>query len=78
MRICYSGIESKLFGAEIAIKVDDKHPLILLANQLPWEKIMLLVEEDLKNSTKRKFLHLGRPLKVRIHLGAYCCKRCMI
>ena len=75
MSICDSGIGCKLFDSEITIKVSQTHPLILLANELPWEKMLNLIENDLKESTPLKNLHSGRKLKARIHLGAYVLQK---
>ena len=75
MSICDSGIGRKLFGQRIEITVANTHPLIVLANQLPWEEMLHLVENDLCQSTARKCLHYGRKLKVRIHLGAYLLQK---
>lgn len=65
MSICDSGIGRKLFGQRIEITVTNTHPLIVLANQLPWEEMLYLVEHDLCQSTALKCLHYGRKLKVR-------------
>ena len=75
MSICDSGIGRKLFGQRIEITVANTHPLIVLANQLPWEEMLHLVENDLCQSTALKCLHYGRKLKVRIHLGAYLLQK---
>lgn len=75
MSICDSGIGCKLFGSEITIKVEDDHPLVLLGNQLPWEEMLSLIEDDLSNSTRLKKSHFGRKLKARIHLGAYLLQK---
>ena len=75
MSICDSGIGRKLFGKRIEITVANTHPLIVLANQLPWEEMLHLVENDLCQSTVLKCLHYGRKLKVRIHLGAYLLQK---
>lgn len=71
MSICDSGMESKVFGNTIAIKIDSSHPLIKLANFIPWAKIYSLILPDLKSTTATGKWWLGRKLKVRLHLGAY-------
>src|SRR3990167_2898655 len=71
MSICDSGFGRKLFGQEIVVTVAQNHPLIVLGNQLPWNEMLELVENDLRQSTLLKKLHYGRKLKIRIHLGAY-------
>ena len=65
----------KLFGQEILVAVPHHHPLIILANQLPWDKMLELIEYDIKQSSPLKRLHYGRKLKVRIHLGAYLLQK---
>ena len=73
--ICDSGIGSKLLGQIISINVPSDHPLIILANQLPWEAMYALIEEDLRSTTPLKKLHYGRKLKSRIHLGVYLLQK---
>lgn len=75
MSICDSGFGRKLFGQKIEVIVPDTHSLIVLANQLPWDKMLQLIEDDLKQSTPLKQGHYGRKLKVRIHLGAYLLQK---
>jgi hypothetical protein len=75
MSICDSGIGIKSFSQTISINVPEDHPLVLLSNQLPWEAMYALIEDDLKNSTLLKKLHYGRKLKSRSHLGAYLLQK---
>lgn len=75
MSICDSGIGIKLFSQSITINVPKEHPLIILANQLPWEELFHLIEDDLRNGTVLKKLHYGRKLKSRIHLGVYLLQK---
>jgi IS5 family transposase len=75
MAICDSGFGSKLVAQEIVVTVSENHPLIILANALPWEKMLQLIEHDLKQTTPLKRGHYGRKLKVRIHLGAYLLQK---
>ena len=75
MSICDSGIGIKLFSQNITINVPQDHPLIILANQLPWESMYELICDDIKNSTLLKKLHFGRKLKSRIHLGVYLLQK---
>ncbi|WP_284451120.1 transposase [Methylophaga thalassica] len=75
MSICDCGIRSKVFGKKMTLEVDDRHPLIKLANELPWQEMYALVCEDLRMSTLCKTWHYGRKLKVRIHLGAYLLQK---
>jgi len=72
MSIDDSGLESKQeCGAIVDIKISSNHPLLCLSNALPWEELSELVSPDLKATTKKGFWWLGRPLRLRIHLGAY-------
>jgi transposase, IS5 family len=75
MSICDSGIGIKLFSQSITINEPKDHPLIILANQLPWEKMFHLIADDLKAGTVFKKLHYGRKLKSRIHLGVYLLQK---
>lgn len=75
MSICDSGIGIKLFSQSITINVPTEHPLIILANELPWEEMFCLIENDLKNSVLSKKFHYGRKLKGRVHLGAYLLQK---
>ena len=70
MSIDYSGMNSKLSSTPITLTVSDSHPLIKLANTIPWKDIMEVVMPDLKKTSKGKWW-MGRPLRLRIHLGAY-------
>jgi transposase, IS5 family len=68
-------IDQSGFGTVVAknivIKITDENPLIQLANALPWSEIEKMVLPDLKATTKKKKWWMGRPLRLRIHLGAY-------
>ena len=70
MSICDLGIKDKVHGGELTVSITEEHPLILLAQTLPWEKMYRLILPDLKNTAKKQWWR-GRKLKVRIHLGAY-------
>ena len=71
MSICVSGIKSNTSGGTFHINVENSHPLVLLANSLPWESMYNLIDSDIKQSTKNKCWWLGRKLKIRTHLGVY-------
>lgn len=75
MSICDSGFGRKLFSQKVIVNVTENHPLVVLANQFPWEEMLALIEYDLSQSTLLKRLHYGRKLKVRIHLGAYLLQK---
>lgn len=70
MSICQSGIDDKTEAAKILVDITEKHPLIQLAQALPWRELAELIFSDLKK-TETGAWWLGRKLKVRIHLGAY-------
>lgn len=71
MSIDKSGIRSNVKGGEITIKVSNEHKLIKLANAIVWERLAEIIMPNLKKTTKKLRWWLGRPLQLRIHLGAY-------
>src|SRR4051812_41505698 len=71
MSICHSGLANKVRGKSVSIDINLNHPLIKLANAIEWEEIAAIVMPDLQSTTKNKKWWTGRPLKLRIHLGAY-------
>lgn len=75
MSICDSGIGRKLFGQEILIPISPNHPLLILGNELPWEEMLRIVEDDFRQNLASKALHYGRKLKIRIHIGAYLLQK---
>jgi transposase, IS5 family len=70
MSLDVSGFDQEVRGGEVVIKVGDDHRLVLLSQHLPWEALLELVVPDLER-TERGCYWLGRPLRVRIHLGVY-------
>ena len=52
---------------KIEISVPKLHPMIILAKNVPWEKMADLVVQDLYINRKRS----GRKLNIRLHLGAF-------
>ncbi len=72
MSLCCNGLSQKL-KEPVTLKttVDPNHPLIKLMNSLDWGDLAKLVKPDLKRTTAKLKWHLGRKLKIRIHLGAY-------
>jgi IS5 family transposase len=70
MSLDATGFTDTLQGQSIVIAITDEHPLIKLANQLPWETMLLTVLPDLQ-CTEKRWWWVGRPLRVRIHLGLY-------
>ena len=71
MSIDESGITSKILPCRMTVNIKAKHPMIILANSLPWEALTETVLSDLKATTKKGKWWMGRPLRLRIHLGAY-------
>ena len=55
----------------VPIKIEKKHPLLQLANSLCWDELADIILPDLKSTTSKGKWWLGRPLRLRIHLGAY-------
>jgi hypothetical protein len=66
-----SGLNNKVTARHVAVEITDKNPLIQLANSLPWDKLAAIVLPDLQATTKNHKWWMGRPLRLRIHLGAY-------
>ena len=71
MSICDSGIGSKVISGQVTVRINDSHPLVLLANTLPWQLMFDMILLDLKNSTAKLKWWLGRKIKVRVHLAAF-------
>jgi transposase len=70
-----SGQESTVFPSVVKISISNQHPLVLLANSLPWKEMIDSVIPDLKSSTKKGCWWLGPKLKVRVHLAAYILQK---
>lgn len=71
MSICSAGLNASCHGQPVMIDVAATHPLIQLAQVIPWPALAELVLPDLKQSTAQGKWWLGRKLKLRIHLGAF-------
>lgn len=71
MSIDDSGLNNKVCGADIVIRVEKTHPLIQLAQTIAWDELADMVLPDLKSSTFKGRWWMGRPLRLRIHLGVY-------
>ena len=70
MSLDVNGFTNEINGAEVNIKIDSNHRLLKLARQLPWDEMLEAVLPDLQE-TERACWWMGRPLRVRIHLGVY-------
>lgn len=70
MSLCFFGRDHKIEPKPVTISISKTHPLILLAQSLPWNQLMDTVAPDLKKTAKG-FWWLGRKLRVRLHLSVY-------
>ena len=70
MSLDITGFDKDPTGRIVTIKINDNHPLIKLANRLPWQEMLEIILPELQNTEHNKSW-LGRPLKIRIHLGIY-------
>ena len=75
MALALDGASSKVEALDIAISISAAHPLIKLANALPWLTLITYCVEDLKKTTAKGFWWKGRKLYVRIHLGVYLLQK---
>ena len=71
MSIDYSGLNSKISAQGVIISITSNHPLVKLGKSIPWDELSKTILPDLQATTKKKSWWLGRPLSLRIHLGAY-------
>ena len=67
----FSGLDSLCCVQPVTIDVSPRHPLIQLAQVIPWQALADMVLPDLKRTTAKGKWWLGRPLTLRIHLGAF-------
>lgn len=75
MSLDLSGGDAAVTPVAVTIPVTKDHPLIKLANALPWTLLMALVLPDLKRTTAKGFWWTGRKLLVRVHLAAYILQK---
>src|SRR5918999_3477272 len=71
MSICSSGLSSPGQLQPVTIAVAPAHPLIQLAQVIPWKALPHLVLPDLQHPTAKGKWWIGRKLQLRIHLGAF-------
>jgi len=71
MSICSAGLDAPCRAQPVTIDVAPTHPLLQLAQVIPWPALAAQVLPDLKQSTAKGKWWLGRKLKLRIHLGAF-------
>ena len=70
MSICFSGLEIPCCVQSVTIDVSPAHPLIQLAQVIPWQALADMVLPDLQHTTAQGKWWLGRKLQLRSHLGA--------
>jgi IS5 family transposase len=70
MSIGFSGLDTPCCVHPVTIDVSPTHPLIQLAQVVPWHVLADMVLPDLKRTTAKGKWWLGRKLTLRIHLGA--------
>ncbi len=75
MSLDVSGADTAVAAGTVSIDVGNEHPLIKMANALPWMLLIDLVLPDLKRTTARGFWWTGRKLRVRVHLAAYILQK---
>lgn len=70
MSLDVDGFHDEIQAGVVSITITDTHPLIKLAKSLPWDDLLVTILPDLKR-TEKFIWWVGRPLRVRIHLGIY-------
>ncbi|MFO9251820.1 hypothetical protein SDA24_15330 [Legionella pneumophila serogroup 8] len=68
MSLDVGGFDEQVTGDTITITISNEHRLIKLAQKIPWDEMLKLVLPDLKRTDKKRWW-MGRPLRIRIHLG---------
>ena len=71
MSIGFSGLDTPCCLHPVTIEVSPTHPLIQLAQVIPWQALADMVLPDLKRTTPKGKWWLGSKLTLRIHLGAF-------
>jgi hypothetical protein len=71
MSIGFSGLDTPCCMQPVTIEVSPTHPLIQLAQVIPWQALADMILPDLKRTTPQGKWWLGRKLTLRIHLGAF-------
>ena len=75
MSLDISGADKSVQPGAVTVLVGKEHPLIMLANALPWAILISLAMEDLKRTTVKGYWWLGRRLLVRVHVAAYILQK---
>jgi len=71
MSIDDSGLNGKVLPQNITIDISANHPLIKLVNTISWNDLSEIALPDIKATTKKGKWWMGRPLRLRTHMGAY-------
>ena len=58
MSLNLEGFENKIEGATLVLTIANTHPLLKLANALPWETLLELILPDLKETKQLLFASL--------------------
>lgn len=74
MALDVEGFDQKVTGGVVSLAVNETHPLIKLCNVLPWQQLLEIILPDLKKTNKLLWW-IGRPLRLRIHLGIYLLQK---
>lgn len=75
MSLHLSGGDIVVEPGDVSIKVAPAHPLIKLANALPWALLIHIAAGDLKRTTQKGMWWTGRRISVRMHLAAYLLQK---
>jgi len=70
MSLNVEGFDQVVQAGSICIEISSQHPLIKLAQKLPWDALLEIMLADLQRTQKLRWW-VGRPLRIRIHLGIY-------
>ena len=70
MSLDVDGFIEEVGGGPVTMMVSYEHRLLKLARSLPWDAMLEAILPDLQR-TDKKHWWMGRPLRIRIHLGAY-------
>jgi IS5 family transposase len=70
MSLDVNGFDELVTGGMVTITISNDHRLVKLAQKLPWDEMLHLVLPDLQRTEKKRWW-MGRPLRIRIHLGVY-------
>lgn len=74
MSLDVEGFDSTIKGISLSLTITDEHPLVKLANRLPWQTMLEKILPDLQRTEKFLWWR-GRPLRIRIHLGIYLLQK---